>query len=73
MGANTNEVQVTSILYTAGIEVLIGGIVVKVMVVHSVYKEAHKLISVGNSCKNFQLFILPFLSFSSYFNRYSEA
>ena len=59
MGANTNEVQVTSILYTAGIEVLIGGIVAKVMVVHSVYK-AHKLISVGNSCKNFHLFILPF-------------
>ena len=72
MGANTNEVQVTSILYTAGIEVLIGGIVAKVLVVHSVCK-AHKLISVGNSCKNFQLFILPFLSISSYFNRYSEA
>ena len=28
MGANTNEVQVTNILYTARIEVLIGGIVV---------------------------------------------
>ena len=54
MGANTNEVQETNILYTAGIEVLIGGIVgiVKVMVVHSVC-QAHKLISVGNSCKNF--------------------
>ena len=72
MGANTNEVQETIILYTARIEVLIGGIVAKVMVVHSVCK-AHKLISVGNSCKNFQLFILPFLSFSSDFNRYSEA
>ena len=41
MGANTNKVQVTSILYTARIEVLIGGIVEKVMVVHSVCK-AHK-------------------------------
>ena len=60
MGANTNEVQVTKIyMYTSRIEVLIGGIVVKVMVVHSVCK-AHKLISVGNSCKNFHLFILPF-------------
>ena len=59
MGANTNEVQETIILYTARIEVLIGGIVAKVMVVHSVCK-AHKLISVGNSCKNFHLFILPF-------------
>ena len=59
MRANTNEVQETNILYTARIEVLIGGIVVKVMVVHSVCK-AHKLISVGNSCKNFHLYILPF-------------
>ena len=52
VGANTNEVQETIILYTARIEVLIGGIVAKVMVVHSVC-QAHKLISVGNSCKNF--------------------
>ena len=59
VGANTNEVQETIILYTARIEVLIGGIVVKVMVVHLVCK-AHKLISVGNSCKNFHLFIFPF-------------
>ena len=59
MGANTNEVQETNILYTARIEVLIGGIVAKVMVVHFICK-AHKLISVGNSCKNFQLFILLF-------------
>ena len=61
MRANTNEVQETIILYTARSEVLIGGIVAKVMVVHSVCK-AHKLISVGNSncCKNFHLFILPF-------------
>ena len=59
VGANTNEVQETIILYTARIEVLIGGIVAKVMVVHSVCK-AHKLISVGNSCKNFHLFILLF-------------
>ena len=59
VGANTSEVQETNILYTARIEVLIGGKVAKVMVVHSVCK-AHKLISVGNSCKNFHLFILPF-------------
>ena len=59
VGANTNEVQETIILYSARIEVLTGGIVAKVMVVHSVCK-AHKLISVGNSCKNFHLFILPF-------------
>ena len=59
VGVNTNEVQETIILYTARIEVLIGGIVEKVLVVHSVCK-AHKLISVGNSCKNFHLFIFPF-------------
>ena len=59
VGVNTNEVQETIILYTARIEVLIGGKVAKVLVVHSVCK-AHKLISVGNSCKNFHLFILPF-------------
>ena len=59
MEANTNEVQGTNVLYTARIEVLIGGIVVKVMVIHSVCK-ALKLISVGSSRKNFQLFILPF-------------
>ena len=52
VGANTNEVQETNILCTARIEVLIGGMVAKVMVVHSVC-QAHKLISVGNSCKNF--------------------
>ena len=33
VGANTNEVQETNILYTARIEVWIGGIVAKVMVV----------------------------------------
>ena len=60
MGANTNEVHVTNILYTARIEVLIGGIVVKVMAVHSVCK-AHKLISVGNSCKNFLAVYTPLL------------
>ena len=60
MGANINEAQVTNILYTARIEVLIGGIVVKVMVVHSVCK-AHKLISVGNSSKNFLAVYTPLL------------
>lgn len=60
MGANTNDAHVTNILYTARIEVLIGGIVVKVMVVHSVC-NAHKLISVGNSCKKlFSCLYSPF-------------
>ena len=60
MGANTNEVQVKNILYSARIEVLIGGIVEKVMVVQSVCK-AHKRISVGSSCKMFLAVYTPLL------------